>query len=489
MRSMKKNLILNFLKVFTSILFPMVTFKYATNVLSSENVGLVNYGSSVIAYFSLIAGLGVSSYAIREGSRIRNEKKQVTQFASEVFSINIISCIISYCLLFVSIHLFSFLKPYKELLLIQSLVILFVTLGTEWINIIYEDYLYITIRTIFCQILSFVCLVLFVKKQDDYLIYAVIMVFSQIGMFLLNIVYVRRYIKCRIILKKVLLKHLKPILIIFSTTIAVTIYGSIDTTMLGVMASKESVAMYTAATKIYTAVKTIFSTLIVVLVPRLSYVFIEKKIYIKYLKKILDIIVVLFIPCTIIMYLYAENFILLISGAEYLIASKALRIMAIAVLFSVLSCYITNCVFLINRLEKYSLVATILGALLNLLLNLYFIPKYNFTGAAITTLLSEILVFIVCIIFLINKSVLKLKPPIKTNKILKLFVATFIMIIFFIVERKIFNNYILELVICVPICIFTYFGCLYIFKYDLIYDELKSIITLILNRINKEKYK
>ena len=44
----------------------------------------------------LTALLGIETYAVREGSRIRNDKHRIDKFVSEVFSINIMSLIIFY---------------------------------------------------------------------------------------------------------------------------------------------------------------------------------------------------------------------------------------------------------------------------------------------------------------------------------------------------------------------------------------------------------
>ena len=56
-----------------NIIFPLITFPYASNVLQVENLGKVNFASSVCGYFLLFAGLGISSYAVREGSRYVND--------------------------------------------------------------------------------------------------------------------------------------------------------------------------------------------------------------------------------------------------------------------------------------------------------------------------------------------------------------------------------------------------------------------------------
>ena len=74
--SLKKNAILNVIKQILKIAFPLITFPYVSRVLLEDNFGKYNFSLSIISYFQLIAGLGISSYAIREGARIRDDKKR-----------------------------------------------------------------------------------------------------------------------------------------------------------------------------------------------------------------------------------------------------------------------------------------------------------------------------------------------------------------------------------------------------------------------------
>ena len=122
----------------------------------------------------LTALLGIETYAVREGSRIRNDKYRIDKFVSEVFSINIMSLIISYIVLLFFIFTNQKIYSYKELILILSIMIPCTVLGRDYINIIFEDYLYITIRYIVIQILGVLAIYLLVKKQEDYLIYTCI---------------------------------------------------------------------------------------------------------------------------------------------------------------------------------------------------------------------------------------------------------------------------------------------------------------------------
>ena len=62
-KSLKKNAFYSVLKVFLSLVFPLITFPYASRILLPEGIGKVNFANSIISYFILIASLGIGSYA------------------------------------------------------------------------------------------------------------------------------------------------------------------------------------------------------------------------------------------------------------------------------------------------------------------------------------------------------------------------------------------------------------------------------------------
>ena len=63
---------------------------------------------------------------------------------------------------------------------------------------------------------------------------------------------------------------MKPILLIFASSFAITIYVNSDTTILGILTSDYHVGIYAVATKIYTMVKSVLAAILLVSVPRLS---------------------------------------------------------------------------------------------------------------------------------------------------------------------------------------------------------------------------
>ena len=166
-KSLSVNAALNSIKSILNMLFPLITYPYITAVLSVEELGKYNFSLSIVNYFALIAGLGVSSYAIREGARIREDKRALADFANQMLEINLVSMFTAYILLFCVLGISNTLAPYKELILFLSVQMLFTTIGVEWIYSIFEEYQYITIRSILFKVASIIRLFVLVIEEGD----------------------------------------------------------------------------------------------------------------------------------------------------------------------------------------------------------------------------------------------------------------------------------------------------------------------------------
>ena len=175
-KSFGLNAVLNSLQSLLNLIFPLITFPYISRILSVDGVGKYNFANSIVSYFILLAGLGISVYAVREGAKLRDKREEFSLFASRIFTINIISTIISYIALFLVLFFSASLQKYSIAILIFSVQIFFTTLGVDWIYTIFEEYGYITARNIIFKIISVVLLFVFVKHRNDYLNYIIISV-------------------------------------------------------------------------------------------------------------------------------------------------------------------------------------------------------------------------------------------------------------------------------------------------------------------------
>lgn len=390
-RSLGLNGLLNGIRSVLNLLFPLITFPYVARVLSVDGLGKYNFANTYVGYFVLLAGLGISTYAVREGTKYRNNRLKISGFLSEIFSINLISTIIAYIMLIISLLIFKSLYPYAICILIFSTQIAFTTIGTEWIFIIYEDYSYITIRSILVKVLSIILLFIFVKNTNDYLIYAGITVLANAGSNIFNFFYVKKFCDIKLTLDINWKYHIKPILIIFATTIAVNIYLSSDTTILGLMKSDYDVGIYSTTVKIYNLVATLLGSVVAVTVPRLSMLLGQNKIkkYRNIFTEVINLLTVFVIPGTVGLIMLSQDIILLIAGKKYLPSVGSLKIIGLTIIFSNFSFIFTNCALIPAKRETAALRNTLITALINIILNLVLIPAFSYNGTAFSTVIAE----------------------------------------------------------------------------------------------------
>ncbi len=395
-KSIKINAILNGLRSALNLIFPLITFPYVSRILSVDGMGIYNFSNTYINYFALLAGLGVSTYAVREGAKYRDNREKISGFASEVFTINVISTIAAYLLLFCSLVIFNNLYKYVTCILIFSLQLLFNTIGTEWVYNIYEDYSYITIRSIVFKIISIVLLFVFVRNSTDYLWYAGITVFASVGSNLLNYINAKKIIDIKLTKNVKWRYHLRPILVIFASSVAITLYVSSDTTILGLLKGDYAVGIYGVAVKIYSIASGLISGLLVVTIPRLAMLLGKRKIkeYKLILGKVISSVSILVLPAAVGLIMLSKEAILIIAGKKYLSSILSLQIITSAFIFSNYGMIFNECILIPAKRENKSLYNTLITGIINVILNFILIPIWSYDGAALSTVIAELMVMV-----------------------------------------------------------------------------------------------
>ncbi|WP_373212132.1 flippase [Ruminococcus sp. 5_1_39BFAA] len=395
-KSLKVNSAINIIKTILSIIFPLITFPYASRVLGVNGIGKVDYANSVANYFVLFAELGITTYTIREGAKIRDNKEKLNQLCSEIVIISSISTVIAY----MGLVLCSFLpvfNGYQELLLLFGTTMLFNLIGINWIFNIFEDYIYITVRTFAFQLLALIALFVFVRTKTDYMIYAGLVVLSNVGSNVFNIFYGKRYIKLFGRKHYELKKHMKPILIIFGMSVASQIYLNMDTTMIGAIKGDAEVGLYSAAVKINRTLGTLISSACAVLIPRLSYYIKQgmKEEYREVIYNAVNYIMGMAIPCAFGFVLLSPELITIFSGVEFGGSVPIMRILSPNIILSVINGFLVFQVFVPFDRETDTLSSTVVGAVVNMILNFILIFSYGAKGAAVATVIAEGTVYVI----------------------------------------------------------------------------------------------
>lgn len=462
--SLRKNAVYNSLGSILSVIFPLITYPYVTRVLQPENLGKVNFSSSFIGYFSLIAVLGLTPYASRTGVKYRDDPEKLNQFCGELLTVNLLTTIVAYLALGIVLVAFPKFRIYAGLIAIYSTTILFSTLGMEWLYTLHEDFLYITIRSLVFQLLSLILVFCFVKNENDFYIYASINVLAGVGGNIFNYIYSRKYIRHRLVFDVKIFHHLKKSVVFFAKSIASSIYSNIDITMLGLMSGEFSVGIYSVAVKIYAMLQMGFSAIMSVMIPRFSYyAYAEKRDeFNSVMTKLVKTMMCLVLPAVVGINIVCPDVIMLFAGSKYLAAIPALRILSVSVLFSVLAS-ISSIILLAHEKEKSVMVATVTAALVNIVLNLLVIPRFQQSGAAATTVLAELVVFLICHIK--SRKIFRIKNFIRC--LLTVLIGCAVMFGVGISLTLLINNIFARIIVTVITCIIVYFAILLLTKNEI----------------------
>lgn len=435
-KSIKVNFIMNIILTGSSYIFPLITFPYISRILQATGNGKLNFALSVINYFVMFASLGIPMYGIKACAIVRDNKDELSKTVKELFILNFITSTVSFVVLIAMIAVVPKLQDYTELLLIDSVAIWLNLIGMEWLFKGLEEYAYITNRSIAFKIIGIVLMFIFVHKPSDYVVYAIITLIGSSGSLVLNVLRCRKLINFKIQGRIDLKKHIKPMVSFFLLSASWTIYTNLDSVMLGFLTNDAEVGYYAAAVKLKSILVSTISALGTVLLPRLTNYYSEnrKSEFYSLLKIDGQFITISALYFTSFCVINAREIIIFLSGNTYLPAVPAMQMISISILFIGFSTMLgTNVLVPVGR-ENITMIATLIGLVIDALLNVIWIPAYGAAGAATATVIGEISIF-VFEAFYLRKSIRQMFDMIS---LLKEFIAIIVATVVLLFSKKIF---------------------------------------------------
>lgn len=400
--SAKYNYVMNIILRISQYIFPLITIPYITRTLGAAANGKVSFAVSMISYFAMFAQLGIPSYGIRECAKCRDDKDELTKTVQELLVINAVSTALTYIALFIALETVPRLREDTTLFLILSVSMLLNTVGMDWLYQAIEQYQYITARNIAFKVISIALMFLLVHHPEDYVKYGFLTLVGNYGSNILNLWNSRK-----ILLHKcyrgeyTFARHLKPVMIFFSQSVAVSIYTNLDTVMLGFLSTDTEVAFYALGTKVRMVVASTVSAIGPVLLPRVTHCLAHAE-YDKvrgYLKKGFHFVILSAVPFTVFFCVTASQVIWILGGAEYAPAALCMQIVNLTVIPLGVGTIAISLVLVPTNREIYVMYATIAGAVTDFVLNWLFIPSYGAAGAAFATVITEIAVAAIQVCF------------------------------------------------------------------------------------------
>lgn len=485
-KSIKKNFIYNSILTSANIVFPLITAPYLSYTLGADNIGKVNFATSLVNWFILISAFGIPRYGIREIARNRDNKKDL----SNTFW-NLI--LIQACLTIISIGLYLLVifnvPRFENQLNIHLMMILMLVLNVFSIDWFYqgiEEYSYITIRNIAFKIISIILMFVMVKNSEDYIIYAGINIFGLCFNNVLNYLHTKKYIDKKIY-KLEILKYLKELNIYFLTTLIIALYTQLDQLFIG-YGSEQHLAFYLRSKTILGIGTSITNSIVTVLVPRTAYLIKNNfEEYKKIISQSINYIYIMGLPCVVGIFLLSKEVMLFLGGEEFVPASYSLQIISILVVVNSIGTWQVNQILIPYRKEKIAFNIQCIAAVISVVLNILLVPKLSFIGAAIAWGTTELmLIFMEGIA--IKKECKDIKIEYITSSFKRYFISALIMAVPILIIKSIVDNYMLVIFISVFISPIVYACSCILLKDDIalqVFEQLKS--KLMNNKISDIK--
>lgn len=400
MNSVKKNFLYSSFYQILIIILPFITSPYISRILGSSGLGAYSYTYSISSFIAMFGLLGINNHGNRTIATAGNKIEKRSEVFWNIWSLQVIFTILS--AIFYLIYLIFFCEEqYKTLYYIEILVILATLFDINWFFFGIEEFKLTVTRNCIIKVISVALIFLFIKDGSDVGLYTLILVG---GTFLSNLV-LWPFLKNKIIYVKPTWKkmkpHSKPILIMFIPILAVSIYKKMDKIMLGYMTNMAEVGLFENAEKIITIPMGIITAMGNVMLPRMSYLFANKskdKIN-YYIEKSMEF--VCFISCAMAFGIaaIANSFAPTFFGREFYETGTLIMLLSPTVIFLSWS-NVTRSQYLIplNR-DKEFIISIVLGAIINVVLNILLIPLIGARGAAIATFFAEFIVMFIQLLY------------------------------------------------------------------------------------------
>ncbi|MDR2409067.1 MAG: flippase [Bacteroidales bacterium] len=404
--SIKKNIAYNTILNISNIVFPAVTTPYISRVLGVTNVGIVNYSITFATYFVLFAALGIPKYGLREIAKYNNDENGRNKCFFEIFIINIFSTVFFSIIYILLINTVPKLNTHRVFLAITGFLLFLGPLNTDWFFSGREKFKIIAIRSIMAKFLAIIALFVFVHTKQDAVRYLVLYVASTIISQIWNFIYLlKNEIKIKHQVLK-LKKHLMPIVLLFASNVAISIFTSLNTIILGFISEYSEVGYFTSADKISRLILPFIISISPVIVARINTLRgldgNNGKQILSLLDYSFELTIIFAVPASIGLFAIAPRFVPMFFGKEFIPSIVPLQILSLLIVIIGISNLFGIQVLLAMGYDFNLFMSVALGAVTSLVLSFALIPKLGSIGASVSSIVSELVVALATIIYSIK---------------------------------------------------------------------------------------
>ncbi len=393
------NYIYNTAYQFLNLLAPLITAPYISRVLGAQGVGIYSYAQSIATYFVLIGAVGTSIYGQREVAYVQDDPEKRSQLFWQITIFRF--CTVFICTVFY-FFTFGIHGEYSMVSQILTIEVAATALDVSWFFGGMENFRVTALRNIVMRLLGIVLIFALVKTKSDLPVYAFCMTAPMvIGNASLWISLPKHLVKVKVDLKGIL-KHLKPALLLFVPQLAIEIYTVLDKTMLGIFGSDMAqVGYYNQAERTVRISLQLITSLGTVMLPAMSFAFAkgEMETVKKSIRQSFRFVFMIGFAMLFGIAAVADRFVPLFFGDGFTPVSYLMMLLSPILILSGTSNVIGHQYLLPTKQQTAYAISVITGTVVNFILNIILITKYDAVGAALATVLAELSVTLMQIFF------------------------------------------------------------------------------------------
>lgn len=385
-----KNYLYNLIYQMMAILLPIITIPYIARVLGTEGLGKYALTNAYAQYFILFGMLGLSAYSSREVAYVRDDKEKLSKVFWEINFLRFMTMGLA-LILYMIIFSFIIKSNYKVLYLMQALVVLSSLIDISWLFIGLENFKKTITRNMIVKFIGIVFIFTFIKDSSQVWLYALILGGTEFIGEIIMWFDIPKEIKFILPNIKSLVRHLKYSIRLFIPQIAINVYTMLDKVMLGLLVNESQVGMYDNSQKVIKSLVTVVTALATVTIPKMINLYINKKYeeFNNNVYRCFNFVSFLVFPMAFGLIGVCKSFVMWFYGSGFEGIIPMFYVGSFLIITIGWSSILGSQVLIAIKREKQFTMAVATGGILNIILNLLLINKYEGVGTTIASVIAE----------------------------------------------------------------------------------------------------
>ena len=366
--------------------FPFITMPYLARVVGTTGFGKIAFASAIICWAQTVADWGFNYTATRDVAQNRDNADRVSEIFSNVLWARMLLTMLSLIVLLVAIAFVPTFRADADIILVTFIMVPGHIFFPDWFFQALERMKYTTMMNIAIKFIFTICVFLFIKHPGDYIIQPLLTSIAYVlcGCYSLWLILGKWGYKLKAPRWRQIFCTIKGSTDVFINNLMPNLYNSFSVMLLGSLSGATANGLYDGGNKFVSIACNFQNVLSRAFFPFLSRR-IDRSAFFAKINMLSGIAV------AILLFVFAPVIVDIFLGAEFRNSISVMRVLAISIIFLVLSnTYGTNYLILIHK-ERLLRNITGICSLIGMLAAFPLISRFSYLGTAYTVCLSRTL--------------------------------------------------------------------------------------------------